>query len=84
MAVIGLMMCLWFTSGMLYPLESVPSILQTIFYFNPLALPSNSLRSIMLRGWGLANTNVQIGYIVSIIYTTVVLIINIIFTINFY
>jgi len=83
-AVIGLTMCLWFTSGMLYPLESVPSILQTIFYFNPLALPSNSLRSIMLRGWGLTNTDVLIGYIVSIIYITIILIINIIFTINFY
>jgi len=83
-AVIGLIMSLWFTSGMLYPLESVPPIMQTIFYFNPLALPSNSLRSIMLRGWGLANTDVLIGYVVSFIYTIIILIINIIFTINFY
>ncbi len=67
---------LWFTSGCFWPLESVPYNLRKLFYLNPLALPVESMRSIMLRGWGIDNINVLIGFIVSITYTLLITVTN--------
>ncbi len=67
---------LWFTSGCFWPLESIPYNLRMLFYLNPLAFPIESMRSIMLRGWGIDNMNVLIGFIVSITYTLLITITN--------
>lgn len=61
-----------FTSGTLYPLESLTETMRNIMLWNPLTLPINSLRSIMLRGWTLSNFYVQIGIISSLSYSLVV------------
>jgi ABC-type polysaccharide/polyol phosphate export permease len=74
----SILMPLWMCSGLLWPIESVPDTLRMLFYFNPLTLPIESLRSVMLRGWGINNPNIIIGYISSIAYSSIVFIINII------
>ncbi len=70
------MIPLWFSSGLIWPLEAVPYVLQLLLYLNPLSFPVESLRSVMLRGWGVNNVNVLIGYIVSIMYTLILSVMN--------
>jgi ABC-2 type transport system permease protein len=41
-------------AGMFWPIESIPPILQPISYFIPLRYGIDAERSIMLRGWGIA------------------------------
>ncbi len=64
-------------SGVIWPLEGIRTELRDFLYWTPLTQPIDSLRSIMLRGWGLSHTSVQMGFIVSITYTISVTIINI-------
>ncbi len=61
---------------MLWPLESVPSLLQMLFYWNPLTVPIESMRSVMIRGWGSTHTTVLFGYLISITYSSIVFVIN--------
>lgn len=41
-------------SGVFWPLESVPGVLRPISYLLPLTYAVDGVRSVMLRGWGLA------------------------------
>jgi ABC-2 type transport system permease protein len=77
MAIFATIFPLWFTSGMVWPLESLNLNLRKVLYLNPLSFPIESLRSVMLRGWSFTNTNVMIGYAVSLIYTLIFLLIDI-------
>ena len=72
-------MPLIFTSGTLYPLESLTMLMHRIMLWNPLTLPINSLRNIMLRGWTFGNFYVQIGLISSLSYSIVVSLFTFIF-----
>lgn len=40
-----------FSSGSIFPMEFVTPSLRSYLYFCPIALPSESLRNVMLRGW---------------------------------
>lgn len=73
-------MPLVFTSGTLYPLESLSQTMRNIMMWNPLTLPINSLRNIMLRGWTFTNYYVFIGLASSISYSLVV----VLFTFTFF
>ncbi|KAH7639484.1 abc transporter sub-family a-like protein 16 [Dermatophagoides farinae] len=63
-----------FTSGVLWPLESVPPLVKTLAMFNPLTLPIRSLHYIMLRGWTLMRPDVAVGLISAVSYLFVSLI----------
>ncbi|CAG2121138.1 unnamed protein product, partial [Medioppia subpectinata] len=47
----GLMLPLWIMSGVLWPLESIPTYFRYISDLSPITLPLDGLRSIMFRGW---------------------------------
>lgn len=47
-------------SGLLFPVEDLPGLLQPLAYLLPLTHASDALRAIMIRGQGLAEVGVQI------------------------
>lgn len=53
----------FFTSGILWPIEGMPRLVQRIFVFNPITLSITSLRNIMLRGWPAATPTVATAYL---------------------
>jgi len=57
----------FFTGGILWPVEGMPTIVQRVFHVNPIMVPTSSLRCIMLRGWSVMdNFQVQLAYITSV------------------
>lgn len=50
-----------FLTGAFWPLESLHPILRPLAWFIPLTYLNQALRSIMLRGWGLANIGLVTG-----------------------
>lgn len=42
-------------SGVFWPIEAVPDILRPVSYFVPLTYATDSMRSVMIRGWGLGS-----------------------------
>lgn len=53
-------------SGILWPFEAIPRWLRTICYIQPLTMPIQALKAITLKGAGLSDRSVQLGFIVSI------------------
>lgn len=53
MSIFAVFTIVFFTSGMLWPVEGMPRTVQRILSFNPLTLPIITMRNIMLRGWSL-------------------------------
>jgi ABC-type polysaccharide/polyol phosphate export permease len=43
-----------FTSGAIFPFELVEPNLRKFLYYSPIAMPTESLRNVMLRGWDLS------------------------------
>jgi ABC-type polysaccharide/polyol phosphate export permease len=76
MGIFSILLFLFITSGLFWPMEAITPTFRTIFSCTPLTLPLDSLRSLMTRGWSISNYNVFIGYIVSITYTFVISLIN--------
>lgn len=64
----GSMGAFLFFSGIMWPLEAQPFFFRWIAKFTPLALPSESLRSIMVRGLPLWDIRVYLGILISIGY----------------
>ncbi len=50
MAVQTIVMPVWFLSGSLYPIETIPDWLKPLAIFNPLTYATDAVRSLMLRG----------------------------------
>ena len=71
MAANGLVMTQWLFSGVVWPLEAMPSIFRYLSYCGPLSLPIESLRAVMLRGWTVLHSVVYIGYLCSLFYTII-------------
>ncbi len=59
-------------SGITWPIESMPHIMQIISYALPLTLPIESLRCIISRGVTVSYFKVLIGFAISSIYCSVV------------
>ncbi|KAJ6216304.1 hypothetical protein RDWZM_007461 [Blomia tropicalis] len=55
-----------FSSGSVFPMEMVRPSLRQFFYFCPIALPAESLRNAMLRGWHITHPYVYNGLAVNI------------------
>ena len=54
--------------GILWPLESMPIGIRYVSQTLPSTLAIDSLRSILLRGWGLSQLQVMLGFIVSFLW----------------
>lgn len=70
MIVISTIFPLSFISGILWPPEGMPKVLQYISLALPLNLPSESLRSLMIRGWDITHPSVWPGFVVACGYTS--------------
>ncbi|CAH2004702.1 unnamed protein product [Acanthoscelides obtectus] len=55
-------------SGVIWPIEGMPTVLRYISTFLPLTLATTSLRCIMTRGWGLDHEDVYNGFISTIVW----------------
>ncbi|EDQ87774.1 uncharacterized protein MONBRDRAFT_9617 [Monosiga brevicollis MX1] len=71
-----LLLLLLGTSGMtciLWPLESIPIGLSWVAYAMPTTWASTAMRSLMLRGWGLAYQDVWLGFVVVLAWILVLI-----------
>ncbi|KAF2903928.1 hypothetical protein ILUMI_02243 [Ignelater luminosus] len=50
-------------SGVIWPIEGMPTVLRYISTFLPLTLATTSLRSILTRGWSIVEKDVYLGFI---------------------
>lgn len=66
--IIAIIFPIFFVSGVLWPVEGMPYILQNLSPIFPMTLPTQALRSIMNRGWGVLHSQVWGGYFVSLAY----------------
>ncbi|OXA48370.1 ABC transporter G family member 20 [Folsomia candida] len=49
-------------SGIIWPIEGMPIIMQYLTYLLPCKLAAESIRSIISRGWGFSHTGVWPGF----------------------
>ena len=73
----GLILPLWIMSGVLWPLESIPHYFRYISDLSPLTQPLDALRSVMLRGWTYSQPSVIQGYLVSLVYISIITSLNV-------
>jgi len=52
-------------SGVVWPLEGMPTILRYFSYCLPQTYAVESLRNIFARGWGMTRPEVYLGFIIS-------------------
>ncbi|XP_054166955.1 uncharacterized protein LOC128964390 [Oppia nitens] len=78
---IGVLLPSFFFSGIIWPVESYTSFLQTLTLLSPLTLPTEAFRSIMSRGWGLSHFPVWIAIVSNCIHSVIYLMIAV-FTAN--
>lgn len=49
--------------GIIWPVEGMNTVLKTISFFLPLTLSTESLRSILARGWSIYEPTVYYGFL---------------------
>ncbi|KAH1009703.1 hypothetical protein HUJ04_002021 [Dendroctonus ponderosae] len=65
-------------SGVIWPIEGMPTVLRYISTFLPLTLATTSLRAMMTRGWSLLEPDVYFGFISTVVWIVVFLSISLI------
>ena len=60
-------------SGIIWPLESIPSPLIYLSYLLPPTLPADAIRNIFLKGWGISHYSVWSGILVNVGFIVVFL-----------
>ncbi|XP_023021834.2 ABC-type transporter snustorr isoform X2 [Leptinotarsa decemlineata] len=65
-------------SGVIWPIEGMPTGLRYISTFLPLTLATTSLRSMMTRGWSLWEPDVYYGFIATIVWILIFLTISLV------
>ncbi|XP_072381943.1 ABC transporter G family member 23 isoform X6 [Diabrotica undecimpunctata] len=63
-------------SGVIWPIEGMPTVLRYISTFLPLTLATTSLRSMMTRGWSIGEPDVYYGFIATIVWIVLFLTIS--------
>lgn len=61
-------------AGIIWPLEAMPLWLRWLSYAQPQTLPTETLRNILSRGWGIGETGVYLGFLVTIGWLVVFLV----------
>lgn len=59
-----------FSSGAVFPIISFDPFIKVMLWSTPIAMPVESLRNVMLRGWGLSNMYVAHGLLANVFTTT--------------
>ena len=62
-------------SGILWPVEALPGWLQPVSWALPPTWTAEACRSIMVRGWGLESSSVQMAFLVNAIFGILMLVI---------
>ncbi|KAH8388142.1 ABC transporter G family member 20 [Drosophila serrata] len=57
--------------GLLWPLESMPQLLQDLVMVLPFTIPSISARNVIEKGWGITNAKVYNGFLVMTAWTII-------------
>lgn len=57
-----------FISGVMWPVEGMPVVLQYISYGLPCTLTGEAMRSLFARGWSFFHPNVWPGYLTLVLY----------------
>ncbi|KAJ8938909.1 hypothetical protein NQ318_008662 [Aromia moschata] len=65
-------------SGVIWPIEGMPTVLRYISTFLPLTLATTSLRSMMTRGWSMLEPDVYYGFISTIVWIALFLTISLV------
>ncbi|XP_022917524.1 ABC transporter G family member 23 isoform X2 [Onthophagus taurus] len=65
-------------SGVIWPIEGMPILLRYVSIFLPLTMATTSLRSMLTRGWSIAEQDVYMGFISTIIWIVLFLSISMI------
>ncbi|KAI4460748.1 atp-binding cassette sub-family h member 1 [Holotrichia oblita] len=65
-------------SGVIWPIEGMPTVLRYIALFLPLTMATTSLRSMLTRGWSIIEPDVYYGFISTIVWIVLFLTISII------
>lgn len=60
-------------SGVIWPVEGMPTVLRYVSQCLPLTMATTALRSILTRGWGISESNVYSGFISTIIWIVIFL-----------
>ncbi|XP_014212098.1 ABC transporter G family member 20 isoform X2 [Copidosoma floridanum] len=60
-------------SGVIWPVEGMPTILRYVSHGLPLTMATTSLRSMLTRGWSITEPDVYMGYVSTIIWIIVFL-----------
>lgn len=63
-------------SGVIWPIEGMPTILRYISIFLPLTMATTSLRAMLTRGWDIVETDVYMGFISTIVWIALFLTIS--------
>ncbi|KAK0182407.1 hypothetical protein PV327_000549 [Microctonus hyperodae] len=63
-------------SGVIWPVEGMPTVLRVISHGLPLTMATTSLRSMLTRGWSISEPDVYDGFISTIIWIVVFLTIS--------
>ena len=63
-------------SGILWPVEGMPPFLQSIAWYLPCTLACQAMRDVMARGWDIAWPSVYLGYISSVAWIAVFIILS--------
>lgn len=65
-------------SGVIWPIEGMPTILRYVSTFLPLTLATTSLRAMLTRGWTMVEPDVYYGFLSTIIWIVLFLTISLI------
>ena len=65
-------------SGVIWPIEGMPTILRYVSLFLPLTMATTSLRSMLTRGWSIQQPDVYNGFISTILWIIIFLTISLI------
>lgn len=63
-------------SGVIWPIEGMPTILRYISIFLPLTMATTSLRAMLTRGWDVLESDVYMGFISTIVWIVLFLTIS--------
>lgn len=55
-------------SGVIWPIEGMPTVLRYVSTFLPLTLATTSLRAMLTRGWSIAEPAVYYGFLATVIW----------------
>lgn len=53
-------------AGIIWPIEAMPHWLRPLSYAQPQTLPTDTLRHILSRGWGITENGVLLGFVITI------------------